>query len=158
MNVVATGLTCSAHSFNADMNGPWESAMKEAFLSAVEKVNFTGAILKAPEISAGGYDASIVVTQFNATSKFGIAKEFFSASANSATNLQVVLVVTWPDGRSQQEVISGQGSSSGSAGMFCESIGNRVSESAANAIQDVVRQTIVTTKLLLAQGKAAAAR
>lgn len=151
MKVSSTTFQCGAHSFDTNINGSWEQGMRQALTAGLEHVDYSGATPKTEELIEGKYSASIVVSQLNASSTFTVIPEFFTASATSSTDLQSVIVITWPNGQSQQNMVAGHGTAKGSAGLACGSIGDTVGQSSAEALKDLIRQTVVTIKLLLAQ-------
>lgn len=146
------GWTCSAHTYQADINPVWEAEMKEALTASVEKVDFVGAMLTPAEISAKGYSGFLVFSQSNAASQSTIAQHFFSSTAVSQTDLDAILIVLDGDGKSQQQALHGHGAAESSV-FTCDKVEEAVANSAGVALQDLVKQAILTAKLLLAQAK-----
>jgi hypothetical protein len=151
MSVSSTGISCGAHSFNADMNGPWAGQTTDALMAGLEKVRFTASMPKPAELMSGGYSAGIVLTQLSAATRFDAT----GGTAVVTTDLEAILIVTWPDGRRQQQIIAAHETRAGSAGFACGKIGDRVSESTSYALQSLIQKAVVTIKLLLAQSKTA---
>jgi hypothetical protein len=152
MTTEVLGMSCWAHTYTADLNGPWDQAMKGAFTAALDKVEFVSTAIAPPALVGGGYGAQIGVIQSNASSKMQIVPKFFSADAISETKLEGILTIAYPDGTLQQEPIKGQGTASGGV-FFCGDVGPAIERSSALAIRDIVERTATTTKLLLAQHK-----
>lgn len=144
------GISCSLHTYKADLNPAWDGAMKSALTNALEKVEFVAEVLPAPELVKLGYDGQIAVTPSNASTKMGVMSRFFSADAVSETSLDGILVVSFPDGTLQQEAVRGRGVSQ--KGVFtCGDIPPAIGDAGALAVQDIVQRTTTTIKLLLAQ-------
>ncbi len=136
------GLTCGAWSFDTDVNGPYESAMREVLTRSLEKVTFVNQALSPAELKAKGMTAQVVIHQGNADSKFSISQNFFSGTARSDLALTVTLAILDDKGLSYQHTTTGKGT--GSKEIFtCNSIGDAVGTAAQDAIQNIVKDIIL---------------
>jgi hypothetical protein len=144
------GWTCSAHTYTADINPAWEAEMKEALTTAVEKVDFVSANMAPADISAKGYDAFLILSQSNAKSTSTVNSGFFTATAVTQTQLDAILIILNANGNKQQQSIQSHGEASSDV-FTCDKVEEAVANSAGVALQELVKQAIVTTKLLLAQ-------
>ncbi len=150
MKTDLVGFTCSAHAFKADLNPAWEQEMKEALTAALKEVKFVAAVMTPSDVSNQGYNGFLVVSQSNATSKAGVTAGFWEGTATARTDLDAILVVTHANGKTEQQALAGHGVSSESS-MTCEAVETAVTNSASLALQDIIKEAIVTTKLLFAQ-------
>lgn len=142
--------TCSAHAYKADLNPAWDSEMKEALASALENVEFVGAVLTPAEIYQKGYNSLLVFTQSNASAIASVKTGFFTGETNAETKLDIIMVIQFSDGRKEQQALSASGSATDST-FTCGEVADVVAASGGVALQNLVRSVILTTKLLLAQ-------
>lgn len=145
------GNTCSGHSYSADLNGPWEGAMKDALTAGLEKVEFIPNVLSGSELQSKGYDAEIGITPFSAASQIQFTPGSFSGDASSQTKLEAILTIAYKDGKREQQSVSGVGTAN-AASVSCSNV-SAVEQSSSVAIQDIVQRATLTTKLLLSQSK-----
>lgn len=142
--------TCSAHDYKADLNPAWEAELKEALMSALEIVDFVAAVLTPPEIAQNGYDGVLVFTQSNAAAVATVNSGFFTGETNAETKLDMILVIQYPNGQKDQQLLSASGSATQSI-FTCDGVADTVAASGGVAVQNLVRSAVVTAKLLLAQ-------
>ncbi len=102
------------------------------------------------ELGANSYDAQIVVTQTNASSKVTILSGYWSPTASSEMIIETILVITYPDGSRQQQLIKARGVAHNST-IFCEGVAPAVGNAGSSAIRALVERITLTVKLLLAQ-------
>jgi hypothetical protein len=152
MKTEVVGNACSAHTYQADLNGSWDQAMRSALSSALEKVDFVPSLPPADQMRERGYDAELGLTQSNASSRLTISPKFWTAAATAETKLEGILTIQYPDGTRQQEPLQGQGSTTNDVSS-CGDV-KPIEQSSALAIKDLVQRAVITTKLLLAQKKA----
>lgn len=138
----ADGWTCSAWTFDTDVNGPYETAMRDVLTRSLEKVTFVAETMTPEQLKAKGMTAQVIVYQGNADSKFSISQNFFSGTARSDLELTVTLAILDDKGLSYQQTTTGKGS--GSKEIFtCNSIGEAVGVAAQDAIQDIVKDIVL---------------
>jgi hypothetical protein len=137
-----SGWTCGAWHFNVDVNGPYEQAMRDVLTRSLEKVDFTGETYSPARLKELGYDAQIILYQGNANSSFGVNPGFFTGSANSEIALTVTLAVLDDGGLSAQHTITGKGTGKQDV-MVCNTIGDAVAKAAQDAIQDIVKNSLL---------------
>lgn len=152
MNTEITTFRCSAHKFDADLNGPWLDAIKGSLTKGLENVDFIPTFVPASELKTKQYAAEIGVMQSNATSQVQFVAGFFSGTATSTTKLDAILTITYPNGEQKQEPVEGQGIASGDV-FGCGDAADAIGQSSAAAIIDLAQKSVITTKLILAQRK-----
>lgn len=151
MNTEVVGWTCSANTYQADLNPSWDAAMRSALSSALQKVDFATTVSPPSKLVSAGYDAEIDIMQSNASSKVRVnQRPFFGADATSETRLEGILAINFADGARQQQPIDGHGLATEEA-FTCGQAGPAIEQSSALAIRDIVQKAMLTTKLLLAQ-------
>jgi hypothetical protein len=134
--------SCGAWTFEADVNSPYEDALRNALARSLEKVDFTPEILSPDDLRRKGYNAQIVVHQGNADSSFLVSTRWFSTTARADIELSVILAIRDGTGLIYQNTATGKGS--GSRSIFaCPSIGQAVGASAQTAVRTIVRDIIV---------------
>ena len=139
---------CGAWTFEGDLNGPYDAAMRDALEQTLESVEFIDQTLAADEIAASDYDAQIVVYQTNARSAFTIKTGFWQGSSLSGMELTTVLAIITDEGLVHQGTIVGKGE--GKVDVFtCNTAGEAVSQAAVNAIRDVTEKTALDLRSAL---------
>lgn len=135
-------LSCGAWTFDTDVNGPYENAMRDVLTRSLEKVTFTPDILTADQLRAQGYDAQVVIHQGSADASFGVTPGFFTASARGSVALSVILAIRDETGVAYQNTVTGKGT--GTKEVFgCPSIGEAIGAGAQDAIQTIVTQIVL---------------
>jgi hypothetical protein len=143
---------CAVHSYSVDLNPTWEKAARDAMTSSFQKVDFITTLKTAEELKRDGYAGMIVLTQSNATSDIAVVPRFFVSEATAETSLDVLMVINWPDGTSNHQSFSGRGRSSRDV-FGCAGPEDALGLSAGRAVRSVLREAVLTMKLLLAQNK-----
>lgn len=148
--------TCSAWSFDTDVNGPFEAAMRQALTDNLESVRFVGETLSADDIAAQGLDGQVIVYQGNATSDFGVQNNFFTGTAQASMTLETIVAIVTANGLSFQRTVSGGGR--GAEEVFtCDTIGKAIGAAASEAIHEVVEDSILYIREGLRSAREAAA-
>lgn len=150
MNTQLSGLSCAAHSFQVDLNAPWQSAMAGALGAAIEQVDILPGRLSPADLRPRGYAGQIDITQLNAKSQAAVREQFLSASVLSQTELQALLVITFPGGQRAQEILTGQGVG-GAPTFTCSGVPVAVGNAAGAATRDLIPKIVNAIKILLAQ-------
>jgi hypothetical protein len=135
-------LVCGAWTFDTDINGPYENAMRDVLSRSLEKVTFTPEVLSAEQLGDQGYDAQLVIHQGNADASFGVTPGFFTGTAHGSVALSVILAIRDKTGVAYQNTVSGKGS--GAKDVFaCPAIGDAIGAGAQDAIQSIVPQIML---------------
>ena len=130
------GWTCSAWSYETDINAPYERAMKKLLQDSVEELVFVSETLTPEEMQAQGFDAQIFIYQTNASSTFSVATGFITATARSEVELSVVVAVTDKNGLSYQNTVTGKGHGSNMVFATCNP-GDGMNQAVSSAMGDL---------------------
>jgi hypothetical protein len=142
LDVKSNSYTCSAWSFDTDINASYRTAMQEALTQGLQKVDFIEETLTPEDLQKRGYAAQIVLYQGSATAQFGVSQNMFSGTAGSGVELTSTLALIGPKGLAYQATVTGQGS--GGRDVFsCATIGEAIGVAAAGAIQDMGSKSVL---------------
>lgn len=137
----AKGAACSIWSFDTDLNGPYDVAMRDALGRALEKVDFVSETLTPQRLRELGYDAQVVLYQGGAKSDFNVRQQPFSATAQGDVSLSLTLAVIDQRGLAYQHNVTGKGG--GQQAVFvCSRAAEAIGRAARDAIGSVVRDSI----------------
>ncbi|MGB4101449.1 MAG: hypothetical protein WBK91_06040 [Alphaproteobacteria bacterium] len=141
LKVDPQGMNCAIMSFNADINAPYESAMRDVLTKSVGKITFVPGALSPEQLQKNKYDAQITIYQGNADSKLVVVPALFSATANSDIVLTTTLAITDKTGLVYQYSPIGKGSGAVEVHLSCPAIGEAVAKAGQSAVQEIVQNT-----------------
>jgi hypothetical protein len=142
LTVKPAGFQCWMYDFSADMNAPYERAMRELLTQSVAHIDFVTTTLTPAQLQAYGYDAAITVYQGAADSAFTMSPNFFTMAATSEVSVGVTLAINDAQGLVYQHSLTSKGM--GHDDVFsCGGASEAVGKAAQQAIQDVVQNTAV---------------
>jgi len=137
----AKGAACSIWSFEIDLNGPYDLAMRDALDRSLEQVDFVSETLTPQRLRELGYDAQVILYQGNAASDFHILQRGFTATALGEVRLASMLAVVDERGLAYQQGVTGKGG--GQQGIVtCDRAADALGRAARDAIGSVVRDSI----------------
>jgi hypothetical protein len=147
MRTEITGVKCAFDRYTADLDEAWESATRRALSAAFDDVTFVSGVIAPPLLASFGYDAMLVITPSNASSRLRTGG-LFEIRAVAETHLEAVVTMSDREGTRQQEAVAGQGSATARA-FLCSDLGPAIEQSGEAAIRHIVRNaTAELTRLL----------
>jgi hypothetical protein len=132
----SAGHTCGAWKFDTDVNGSYETAIRDVLTRSLQKTNFVSDTYTPEKLKIEGMNAQVIVYQGNASSNFSVGQNLFSGTAMSQVELTVTLAIIDQNGLNYQQTISGTGSSNIEI-FTCPKIGEAIGKAAQNAIRAV---------------------
>ncbi len=126
------GFTCSAWTFDTDVNGAYESAIRDVLARSLQKTKFVSDTYTPEKLKIEGMNAQVIVYQGNASSNFSVGQNFFGGTAISQVELTVTLAILDENGLNYQQTISGSGSSNVEI-FTCPKINEAIEKAAQNA-------------------------
>jgi len=134
------GAVCGEWSFDADLDGPYEAAMRDALEHTLESVTFAPDILSQEQLRTGGYDAQLVIRQGKATSSFSGSEYILVRTVRS--NVALAASVAIRAGNSTHQT-SASGSGIGKKDVvLCGAIGDAIGAAAHDAIRRTIEDVL----------------
>ncbi|MDD5585608.1 MAG: hypothetical protein PHY92_01455 [Alphaproteobacteria bacterium] len=151
LKVESQGFACGAWTFDTDVNSCYVNAMQEALKHSVEKIDFTPDTYSPEQLKEKGYDAQIVIYQGNADSKFSIAQNFFSVTANSEIALALTVAITDKTGLVKQYSVDDRGTGSEDSPPIinfrgCALVNDAIAKAGQTVVQRLVQKTVLLTR------------
>lgn len=136
------GFTCGAWTFDTDVNGAYEAAIRDVLTRSLQKTTFVSDTYTSEKLKAEGMNAQVILYQGNASSKYSVGQNLFSGTAVSQVELSVILAIIDESGVNYQQTISVSGSSNVEI-FTCPKIAEAIEKAAQNAIRAVGKDILL---------------
>jgi hypothetical protein len=139
LHAASAGLVCGEFAFDADLNGPFDTSVRDVLRRSLESVEFLDEPLSPAQIEERGYRAQIEISQAQADAGFSASERLLYRDVRSKVSLAGLLTVSDGSGVAFQISLSGLGSRNREV-FGCSTIGEIVADSAHDALQALVDQ------------------
>jgi hypothetical protein len=139
LHAASDGLVCGEFAFDADLNDPFETSVRDVLRRSLESVEFLDEPLSPAQIEERGYRAQVEISQEQADAGFSASERLLYRHVRSKVSLTSLLTISDEKGVAFQISLSGRGAENRQV-FGCSSIGEAVAKSAHDALQSIVDQ------------------
>lgn len=134
-DVKATGLSCSAHHYPINLEGPFKASVEKTVRELVDDVEVVDRPLNDDELGRSGKRGMIVVRGDTIDARVQVVPGFWHGTATATVDLSANMTVDLPTGRVLGTTAEGSGNANSDAGQLCGGAANALGDATDKAMK-----------------------